>query len=378
LTLSVEVERRLGAFRIAARFEAGPGITVLFGRSGAGKTSLVNMIAGLLRPDAGRIAVDGTVLFDSAAKIDLPAHRRGVGYVFQDSRLFPHLSVRQNLLYSRWFTGLRSGAGRTGRAEFDAVIDMLGLGRLLARRPGALSGGERQRAALGRALLSRPRLLLMDEPLAALDAARREEILPYIERLRDEAAVPIVYVSHGLNEVARLATTMVLLADGGVIATGPVADVLARSDLPQLSTRDDAGAVLDATVAAHDDVFSLTLLDTAAGPLRVPRVGRPVGAALRLRIRARDVMVSLGPPEGLSALNLLPATIREIGAPHGAAVELRLVCGTAPLLARVTRQSVERLGLEPGRPVWAVIKSVALASETAGDPATGFGPELDA
>ena len=361
MTLSVDVERRLGAFSVSVRFEAGAGVTALFGRSGAGKTSVVDMIAGLLRPDAGRIVAEGDVLFDAAAGIDLPPHRRGIGYVFQDSRLFPHLTVRQNLLYGRWI-------GRRGsRATLRPVIEMLGIGHLLGRRPAALSGGERQRVALGRALLAAPRLLLMDEPLASLDGPRREEILPYIERLRREAGIPIVYVSHSLLEVVRLADTMVLLSEGRVAAAGSVASVMARTDLPMLTGRQEAGAVLEARVAEHVAAFGLTVLDTPAGRLRVPHVDLPVGSSLRLRIRARDVMVATVAPEGLSALNQLPAEVVEIGPPHGAAVELRLACGSVPLLARVTLQSVDALGLAPGRRVWAVIKSVALASEPDSD-----------
>lgn len=357
MTLSVDVSRRLGDFALSVRFEAAAGVTAVFGRSGAGKSSVVNMIAGLLRPERGRIVAGDTVLFDSAARIDLGPHRRGIGYVFQDSRLFPHLTVGQNLGYGRWF-------GRRGsRLSSEPVIEMLGIGHLLSRRPGALSGGERQRVALGRALLAAPRLLLMDEPLASLDLARREEILPYIERLKREAGIPIVYVSHSLAEVVRLADTMVLLADGAVAAAGPVSAVMARADLPGFSGRTEAGAVLDARVSAHDEAYDLTTMETAAGPLRVPRVDLPVGAVQRLRIRARDVMIATAPPEALSALNNLPAEVIGIGAPHGAAVEVTLACGGATLRARITRQSVDALALVPGKPVWAVVKSVALASE---------------
>jgi molybdate transport system ATP-binding protein len=215
--LSVEVEKQLGDFALRAAFTADSGATALFGASGAGKTSVINMIAGLLRPDRGRIVLDGDVLFDSAARVDAPAWRRRIGVVFQEGRLFPHFTVKRNLLYGRWMDGQRADA-----AQFAHVVDLLDIGRLLDRRPGKLSGGERQRVAVGRALLMNPRLLLLDEPLASLDAARKADILPYFERLRDEARVPIIYVSHDANEVKRLATRVVMLEDGRVTATGGV------------------------------------------------------------------------------------------------------------------------------------------------------------
>ena len=221
MTLSADIELRAGEFHLSTRFELGGGVTALFGASGAGKTTLVNVIAGLVRPDAGRMVLDGEVLFDSAQRIFVPAERRRFGYVFQEGRLFPHLSVRRNLLYSRWFD-------RSTHApeEFAHVVDLLGLAGLLERRPAMLSGGEKQRVALGRALLARPRLLLLDEPLASLDAARREEILAYLERLRDELALPMVYVSHVVEEVRRLASQVLVLSAGRVSAAGPVGEVM--------------------------------------------------------------------------------------------------------------------------------------------------------
>jgi molybdate transport system ATP-binding protein len=213
--LSVDVEKRLGEFSIAVRFETADGATALFGPSGAGKTSIVNMIAGLVAPDRGRIALDDVVLFDAATRINLPPHRRRIGYVFQEGRLFPHLSVAQNLDYGRWIGGLPRDA--TERAR---VIDLLNIGHLLSRRPGHLSGGERQRVAVGRALLMKPRLLLLDEPLASLDRGRKLEILPYLARLRDEAKVPMIYVSHQAGEILRLASQVVRIEDGRVLAVG--------------------------------------------------------------------------------------------------------------------------------------------------------------
>ncbi len=352
--LEVAVEHRFGSFRLDAAFDSTGGLTALFGRSGAGKTSLINAIAGLLRPERGRITLDGEVLTDTERGIFVPARRRRIGYVFQEGRLFPHLSVRQNLLYGRWF------APKGGRAgEVDQIVELLGIAALLDRRPANLSGGEKQRVAIGRALLARPRLLVMDEPLASLDEARKAEILPYIERLRDAAGVPIVYVSHQIAEVARLATDLVILSEGRVAAVGPTAAIMGRIDLFPLTGRAEAGAILATRVAAHDPVFGLTTLTAAAGELRVPHLDLPVGAALRIRIRARDVMIALRPPEGLSALNVLPGTVAEIGGADGPIVEMRLDCAGEALIARLTRRSVETLGLAPGCPVYAVIKSIA-------------------
>ncbi len=360
MSLEVDIEHRLGAFRLQARFTARAGLTVLFGRSGAGKTTLVNVIAGLLRPDRGRIAVDGSVLLDTERGIFVPRHRRRVGYVFQGSRLFPHLSVRQNLLYGHWFTP-RSER----REQLDRVVALLGIGALLERRPGRLSGGETQRVALGRALLASPRLLLMDEPLAALDEARKAEILPYIERLRDEAGVPIVYVSHSLPEVVRLATSLVLLEGGAVVAEGAAAEVMGRLDLSALFGAREAGAFIEARVLGHDAAFGLTRLAAAGGELRVPRLDLAVGSRLRLRIRARDVMIADRPPQGLSALNALAGRIAALRLEEGAIAELALDLGGERVLARVTRQAVHDLALAPGREIYAVIKSITFERQNA-------------
>ena len=350
MSLEVDIDHAREHFRLTASFSSAPGLTALFGRSGSGKSTLVDIIGGLIRPTHGRVAVDGQVLVDTDRGVFVAKHRRRVGYVFQDSRLFPHLSVRSNLLYGRWFA--RNGGGASG--NLASVVELLGIGALLDRRPDSLSGGEKQRVAIGRALLAHPLLLLMDEPLASLDEARRVEILPYIERLRDEAGVPIVYVSHSVAEVARLATTVVILTEGKVTAVGPVLDILPLADAG------DAGGVLDATVARHDEAFQLTVLASAAGELQVPRLAAPVGAPVRAYIRARDVMISLRPPEEISALNVLAGRIATIApSPNGAQADVRLDCNGATLVARLTAKSVERLALSPGRPVYAVIKSVS-------------------
>lgn len=355
MTLSVHVERQLGEFQLDARFKAPAGVTAIFGRSGAGKTSLTNAVAGLIRPDAGRVAIDDWVLFDSADGRWLPPNKRRLGYVFQESRLFPHMNVRQNLLYGRW---LQRSGGRS--ASFDDVVEMLDIGPLLTRRPDGLSGGERQRIAIGRALLANPRLLLMDEPLANLDDARKAEILPYIERLRDAATAPVIYVSHQMGEIARLATTVVALDAGRVTIVGPADVVLADPDAaPALGLR-EAGAILRARVAGHHS-DGLSELSVAAGRLFLPRVAAAAGAELRVRIHANDVILSRALPEGLSALNVLPAKVVAVREGTGPGALVQLAAGSDRLLARITRRSAAALELEPGADCFAIVKSVAVA-----------------
>jgi molybdate transport system ATP-binding protein len=359
--LEVALRHRLGAFTLDAHFAAGGRLTALFGRSGAGKTTILKAIAGLIGPEEGRIVIDGRTLLDTARGIALPVHRRRIGYVFQDARLFPHLSVRQNLRY-----GQRFAAAEDRRDRFDEIVALLGLGELLARPPHGLSGGETQRVAIGRALLSRPSLLLLDEPLAALDAERKAEILPYIERLRDEAGVPIVYVSHSIAEVARLATTMVLVAGGRIAAVGPVGEVMGRPDLAPMMGRFAAGSVLETRVARQDEEGGLTLLACGAGTLRVLRLDLPAGALVRLHVLARDVMLATERPRGISALNILAGTVVE-AVPEDGTVDIRLALAGEPpqsLLARITRRSATDLALAPGRPVFAILKTVAI---TGGD-----------
>lgn len=358
--VEISVAHRLGTFALEAGFASDGRLTALFGRSGSGKTSLVNVISGLIRPQAGRVVIDGRAMVDSEAGLFVPKHRRRIGYVFQEARLFPHLSVRQNLLYGHWF----APRGENGGSELDDVLELLGIGDLLQRRPGRLSGGEKQRVAIGRALLAKPRLLLMDEPLASLDEERKAEILPYIERLRDGFGIPIVYVSHSIAEVARLATHLVILDQGKVTMSGPTAELMSRPDLPILSATPEAGAILEARVLRHEPEHGLTVLETPAGPLHVGRRAAAVGSALRVRVLARDVMLSLKPLDGISALNVLPGIVTAIGARHddGGALEVRLDCNGAGLLARLTAKSAEQLRLGPGSKVYAVIKSVSIAT----------------
>jgi molybdate transport system ATP-binding protein len=313
-------------------------------------------------------------LVDTKRGLYVPPHRRRIGYVFQEGRLFPHLTVRQNLLYGRWF----APRGRAG-ADLDRVVDLLGIGELVDRRPGRLSGGEKQRVAIGRALLADPRLLLMDEPLASLDEQRKAEILPYIERLRDESKVPIVYVSHSIAEVARLATTLVLMSEGKVAAAGPALDIMRRLDLFPLTGRAEAGAVIEATVERHDETAGLTELSSRAGLWRLHRIDAPVGARLRLRVRARDVILARHAPVDISALNVLPGVVADIGSREGPVIEVRVDCNGEALIARLTRHSAEQLGLAPGLAVFAVIKGVAFDRHNLSGPlgraAPGPGPE---
>lgn len=360
--IQVDVQHRLGSFELNGQFVSDGRVTALFGQSGSGKTSLVNIIGGLIRPDRAYISLNGDVIVDTKHKVFVPKYRRRVGYVFQEGRLFPHLTVRQNLLYGWWFT---PAAKRVGK--LTPIVELLGIGHLLDRRPGSLSGGEKQRVAIGRALLATPRLLLMDEPLASLDEARKAEILPYLERLRDETEVPIIYVSHSVPEVARLASTMVVMKDGLVVAAGPTSDIMARLDLVPFTNLVEAGAVLEADILEHDEQFGLTVLALCGGRLWVPRLNeRTLGSKVRVHIRARDVMISTRRPEGLSALNVLRGVVAELAPQHGPILDLRLDCGGQAILARLTQRSVETLGLRPGTPVYAVIKTVGFDRQTLG------------
>ena len=352
--LSVDVECRLGGFRLAASFETGEGVTALFGRSGAGKTSVVNAVAGILRPDRGRIAINGETLFDAARGIDVPTPKRRVGYVFQEGRLFPHLSVRQNLDYAGLFErGMPA-------SEFDRVVELLGLKDLLERRPGNLSGGEKQRVAIGRALLSSPRLLLLDEPLASLDTHRKGEVLQYIELIRDEVSVPIVYVSHAVEEVVRIADTVVLMSAGKVLAAGPAEEVMGRPDLRPGEGTFEGGAVIDAKVVGQDIDHDLATLAFEGGTLTATNVDALIGEPVRVRIRARDVSIALERPRRISIQNVLEGTITELGERANGIVDVAISVGAATLRSRVTRRAVEQLGLARGLTVYAMVKAVSL------------------
>ncbi|MBV9989787.1 MAG: molybdenum ABC transporter ATP-binding protein [Alphaproteobacteria bacterium] len=342
MSLEVALEHRFGAFALDVAFGIERAcVTALFGPSGAGKTSVVNAVAGLFKPRIGRIVVDGRVVLDTEADVFVPARARRTGYVFQDARLFPHMNVEDNLRF-----GWRRAAHRMDEHAIEGVVDMLGLARLLERRVAKLSGGEKSRVALGRALLSSPDILLLDEPLAALDAGRRAEILPYLERLK-ETGLPMLYVSHNVDEVARLADEVVMIADGKVTAQGSVFDLLTGLGVAAV------GAVLETRIVAQRD--GLTVLGFDGGELVVPEVER----ARRVRLRAEDIMLAREEPRAISANNVLPATVVAV-APHGAQADVLLAMGKARLVARITQASARRLELSPGVPVFAVIKTVII------------------
>lgn len=352
MMLSVSIQKQQGDFTLDVAFEAGAGVTALFGRSGAGKSSIIKAIAGLVRPDAGRIVLSDWVLFDASANLDVPVHKRRIAMVFQDARLFPHMSVLKNLLY-----GARFSDGSVTRTDAEAMAQLLGLDALLSRKPASLSGGEAQRVAIGRSLLSKPKLLMMDEPLAGLDAARKADVLALIEKVRDVVGVPILYVSHAREEVLRLATDAVVVGDGKVVDQGPPDNVLGASGVVGLAR------TVRARLVMKNSSDGLSELALAGGRLFVPQVDAPLGWVLQVEIAARDVMLSLEPPQGLSALNVLPCAIADLrqSAANPSACDVLLDCAGDELTAQVTRRSVEQMGLAPGMGVYAVIKSVALA-----------------
>ncbi|MGR3885430.1 molybdenum ABC transporter ATP-binding protein [Pseudomonas sp. 1152_12] len=335
----------------------GRGVTALYGHSGSGKTTCLRCIAGLERAKDGVVQINGEVWQNSRNAVFVPPHKRAVGYVFQEASLFAHLSVRANLEF-----GLKRIPPNLRRVDMAQATELLGIGHLLERHPQHLSGGERQRIGIARALLTSPRLLLMDEPLAALDSQRKSEILPYLERLHDELDIPVLYVSHAQDEVARLADHIVLLSDGKALASGPIGETLARLDLP-LALGDDAGVVINGTVSAYDEHYQLLTLRLPDSPLqiRVAHTTLLLGKQLRVKVQARDVSLSLQAQESSSILNRLPVTVTgEISADNNAHVLVRLDAGGTPLLARITRFSRDQLRLQPGQTLWAQIKAVAV------------------
>ena len=359
--IDIDIEQQLGAFHLAVKFSVEAPIVGLFGRSGSGKTSVINAIAGIAKPLRGSIRINDAVLFDAEHRIDLAPEERRVGYVFQDALLFPHLDVESNLLY-----GQRLRAPKDRFIEEARVVELLGLGALLRRKPKALSGGEKQRVAIGRALLAQPRILLMDEPLASLDIPRKTEILDYIERLRDELNIPIVYVSHSVTEITRLADTVVLLSDGKCLAVGDVDEVMGRLDLKPATGRYEAGSVLDTRVTAHDAKDQLTTLAFDGGELIVPHLDVSIGERVRTRIRARDISLSIGKPTEISILNVLPAYVTAIDEETGPIVDVQLAVGSVTLVARITRRSFQQLGIRPGQELYALIKAVSFDQRSVG------------
>ena len=358
--LEVSVSKRLAGFRLDATFTAPtPGVIALFGRSGSGKTTLTHVIAGLLTPDAGTVSLDGEALTDIPRRIVMPVERRRIGYVFQEPRLFPHLSVVGNLRY-----GERRRAAAPRVAGFDEVVALLGLESLLQKKPRQLSGGERQRVSLGRALLSQPRLLLLDEPLASLDVARREEVLPYLVALRDRLAIPMVYVSHQFDEVLRLATHMVLLEAGRVLAEGPVDELSLYPELQSIIGPDLVGAVVEGVVTRVSADSGSAELALGTGTLQVSLRDVPVGARVRLQLLARDVILATQPVQGLSVRNALASTVIAISEDVFGAVLVRVDVGGAIVLARITQDALRALRLRPGDAVWTLVKAASTRGHT--------------
>jgi molybdate transport system ATP-binding protein len=353
--LEISLEKRQGEFRVDAAFcSADATVTALFGRSGAGKTSVISMVAGLNRPDRGRVVLGHRILFDSTEGIDVPVHRRGIGYIFQESRLFPHYTVRGNLVY---------GMERVPAAEryigFDEVVELLGIGGLLDRRPARLSGGERQRVAIGRALLSNPRLLLMDEPLASLDGARKAELLAFIAKLPGHFHLPILYVSHSVDEVLRLADRLVLMEHGRTVAEGAVEDVMSLDAFAAAAGGVEVATVIAAKVDCHDGVRGTSHLTFGGGVLRVPLMAAPPGSEVRVRIEAGSVILACTEPRGLSVQNIFSGRVSALR-PKDGMVDVVVDIG-CPLRAHITAQACRDLGLAVGMPVFALVKAASIS-----------------
>ncbi|GAA6206903.1 molybdenum ABC transporter ATP-binding protein [Cognatishimia sp. WU-CL00825] len=360
MSLSVSLAHDFGGFCLNASFEAPQGLTAIFGPSGSGKTSIVNALSGLLTPQQGRIVMNDAVFLDTSQRLVMPVHKRRLGYVFQDARLFPHMNVARNLDFGR-----RAQRLPKSKETFEQVLALLGLEGLLLRAPNQLSGGEKQRVAIGRALLSHPQLLLLDEPLAALDEARKQEIMPYLERLRDVSEIPILYVSHSVSEVARLATTVVAIQNGKVLRAGPAAQVFADPEAVPALGDAAAGAILEAKVTAHH-ADGMTELSVDGARLFLPQIAAQPGSALRVRVRAQDVMLSLSEPQGVSALNIIHGHISALSPGQNAGVWVQIRCGSQVILSRVTQRSATALQLAQGMPIYAVIKSVSVAQNDIG------------
>jgi molybdate transport system ATP-binding protein len=354
VSIDFRLRHHFGSFALDVEFVLPtPGITVIFGPSGAGKSTLLAATAGLFRPAMCRIEIDERVIGDTAAGIWLAPEKRRVGLVFQDARLFPHMTVESNLRY-----GLRRAPPSS--IAFQDIVGLLDISHLLPRRPHNLSGGERQRVAVGRALLAQPSLLLLDEPVANIDDARKQEILPYLVRLGVTLHLPMIYVTHSMDELTRVADSVVLLESGRVVAAGPLDQIGTRGDLP-LAQREDAAAVFTARIGEHDAGRQLTRLDATEAPIWVPLLAGPRGSPVRVRLPAREVMLATREPEAISVHNRIPGTVRAITAEtqrHASLVEI--ISGERALLARVTPDAVARLELRPGAPVIAMFKSMSV------------------
>jgi molybdate transport system ATP-binding protein len=347
MTLQVDIQAKLGDLSLDVQMDVSSGVTVLFGPSGAGKTSIINAIAGLIKPDAGRIALDKKVLFES--KVNVPPHRRKMGYVFQDARLFPHRTVKQNLVYG-------------GRHDFEQIVNILGLADMLQRRPAGLSGGEKQRVALGRALMSKPDVLLMDEPLAALDGPRKAEVLPFIANIAATQNLPVIYVTHSMAEVAQLADHLVIIDRGKTVHSGAASDVLADPATAKYFAKRDAGALISCVVDRHDRKAGVTVLASGAGQILLSGQVGNVGAGLRLRIPAQDVILSRTALHGQSALNMIEAVIQDITQLENGNFAVMMMAKHLPIWAEITPLSVRKLELATGQSVFAIFKATAVGA----------------
>jgi len=355
MMLELAAKKNRGNFALDARFELPtPGVVALFGRSGCGKSTVVNVIAGLLDADQGRVVLDDAVLLDTERQINVTPERRRIGYVFQDARLFPHMNVAANLRYAE----KRAPAQRY--VSFDAVAGMLDLDPLMQRRTHQLSGGERQRVAIGRALLSQPRLLLLDEPLASLDAARREEVLPYLETLRDQLAIPMVYVSHNFDEILRLATYVVLMEAGKTIAQGGVGEMSLNANLRAIIGADSVGAIVDGAALGLDAVSGLMRVQVGSCELKVQPVAAAAGVKLRVQLLARDLIVATREPQHVSVRNVLTGVVRAVTGDDPGSDLVAIDIGETLIMARVTKAATRELGLAPSLPVWVLVKAVSL------------------
>ena len=360
MSIEIKIRHPLADFVLDVDFSIDANTTTaLFGPSGAGKSTLINMLAGLQQPAEGRITINGRVVEDSDSQTSVAPQHRKIGYVFQQPHLFPHLSVEKNLLF-----GWRRTPSRVSETEITRLVDLLGIASLMNRKPRALSGGEKQRVALGRALLTNPDLLLLDEPLAALDHKRRDEILPYIEKVRQEQQIPMLYVSHSIDEVTRIADQVHIINAGKIVTAGSVSDVFSRVDLYPITGRFEAGAVIDGEISQNHHEHGLTEISFGTQILTVPLIKGKKGDAIRVRVRARDIIIAKQKPEAISANNIFKGVILDIRATEDLYADLQIQCDTSRLLARITRHSAARLDLQIGNEVYAVIKSVTVDRRT--------------
>ena len=356
MTLSLDIKKRLGNFNLDVSFECGSGVTALFGKSGAGKSSIVQMLAGLVDPDEGTIRIDNNLVFDNSSRLNISPENRRIGYVFQDDRLFPHMNVKRNLE----FGARRRGSEAPNTLHLQDVVNVLGISGLMERGTHMLSGGERQRVSIGRALLSGPRLLLMDEPLASLDIERKSEILPYIQRIHKEFAIPIVYVSHAVEEVLHLADTLILVDDGKISAIGDVEEVINRPHVARIAGGGYISSVVGVRVKTLDANHGLATLAFDGGEFRVPAAGLKVGSNIRIRVRAQDVSIALLKPKNISVLNIFAGNIRSISEREKQQVEVQIRIGGVTLSSQITSRSLKELQLNVGKEVFAMVKGVAI------------------